>query len=47
LVTLAKYQRPLLIHAERIPDVEDDDGLDGELDPRSYATYLKSRPPAW
>ncbi|PVH36024.1 hypothetical protein PAHAL_7G340600 [Panicum hallii] len=47
LVTLAKYQRPLLIHAERIPDDEDDDGLDGELDPRSYATYLKSRPPAW
>ncbi|OEL16853.1 putative allantoinase [Dichanthelium oligosanthes] len=47
LVTLAKYKRPLLIHAERIPEVEDDDGLDGELDPRSYATYLKSRPPAW
>nr|XP_034585194.1 LOW QUALITY PROTEIN: endonuclease MutS2-like [Setaria viridis] len=47
LVTLAKYQRPLLVHAERIPDVEDEDGLDGELDPRSYATYLKSRPPAW
>ncbi|KAL6844340.1 hypothetical protein ACP4OV_026013 [Aristida adscensionis] len=47
LVTLAKYKRPLLIHAERIPDVEDDDGLSNELDPRSYATYLKSRSPAW
>ncbi|TVU16624.1 hypothetical protein EJB05_40197 [Eragrostis curvula] len=46
LVTLAKYKRPLLIHAERIPDVEDDVGLD-DLDPRSYSTYLKSRPPIW
>ncbi|KQJ85338.1 hypothetical protein BRADI_5g26410v3 [Brachypodium distachyon] len=47
LVTLAKYKRPLLIHAERIPDVESDEGIDGELDPRSYSTYLKSRPPIW
>jgi allantoinase/DNA mismatch repair protein MutS2 len=47
LVTLAKYKRPLLIHAERIPDVASDDELDGELDPRSYATYLKSRPATW
>ncbi|VAH39002.1 unnamed protein product [Triticum turgidum subsp. durum] len=47
LVTLAKYKRPLLIHAERIPDVSSDEELDGELDPRSYATYLKSRTPAW
>ncbi|CAM0901764.1 unnamed protein product [Alopecurus aequalis] len=47
LVTLAKYKRPLLIHAERIPDVASDEELDGELDPRSYATYLKSRPATW
>ncbi|KAK3141123.1 hypothetical protein QOZ80_4BG0329840 [Eleusine coracana subsp. coracana] len=46
LVTLAKYKRPLLIHAERIPDVEDGDGL-ADLDPRSYSTYLKTRPPTW
>uniref|UniRef100_A0A0E0H7K5 allantoinase n=1 Tax=Oryza nivara TaxID=4536 RepID=A0A0E0H7K5_ORYNI len=47
LVTLAKYKRPLLIHAERIPDVQNEDGIDGELDPKAYTTYLKSRPPAW
>ncbi|CAD6259031.1 unnamed protein product [Miscanthus lutarioriparius] len=47
LVTLAKYKRPLLIHAERIPEAEGDDVQEDELDPRSYMTYLKSRPPSW
>lgn len=47
MVTLAKYKRPLLIHAERIPEAEDDDMREDELDPRSYMTYLKSRPPSW
>ncbi|KAL5650989.1 hypothetical protein ACJX0J_036447, partial [Zea mays] len=45
-VTPAKYKRPLLIHAERIPEGDDHDLQDDELDPRSYMTYLKSRPPS-
>ncbi|KAL5672419.1 hypothetical protein ACJX0J_016725, partial [Zea mays] len=45
-ITLAKYKRPLLIHAERIHEAEDHDLQDDELDPRSYMTYLKSRPPS-
>ncbi|XP_047328418.1 allantoinase [Impatiens glandulifera] len=48
LLTLAKYKRPLLVHAEI--QSEDKDLLDAnhdKVDPRSYSTYLKSRPSSW
>ncbi|PWA97870.1 allantoinase [Artemisia annua] len=41
LSVLAKYKRPLLVHAEKQQEIELDDGVD---DPRSYSTYLKTRP---
>ncbi|GJY43183.1 allantoinase [Tanacetum coccineum] len=37
----AKYKRPLLVHAEKQKETQLDDGVD---DPRSYSTYLKTRP---
>ncbi|KAF2303356.1 hypothetical protein GH714_017093 [Hevea brasiliensis] len=46
LSVLAKYRRPLLVHAEIQLDSEnylEDDAND----PRHYSTYLKTRPPAW
>lgn len=42
---LAKYRRPLLVHAE-IPQ-ELDMADDGAANPRSYSTYLKTRPASW
>ncbi|KAK9267209.1 hypothetical protein L1049_009629 [Liquidambar formosana] len=48
LSVLAKYRRPLLVHAELQQDSESTlemkDGID---DARSYSTYLKTRPPSW
>ncbi|KAK6917535.1 Amidohydrolase-related [Dillenia turbinata] len=44
LAALAKYRRPLLVHAEIQPDSEI--YLDPNDDPRSYLTYLKTRPPS-
>ncbi|KAK1420093.1 hypothetical protein QVD17_21420 [Tagetes erecta] len=41
---LAKYKRPLLVHAEKVQEIELNDG---DNDPRSYSTYLKTRPPSW
>ncbi|KAI5590810.1 hypothetical protein BDE02_04G035500 [Populus trichocarpa] len=46
LSILAKYRRPLLVHAE-IPQDSESHLEDGENDPRSYSTYLKTRPPSW
>ncbi|XP_062082965.1 allantoinase-like [Humulus lupulus] len=47
LSVLAKYRRPLLVHAEIQKDLETPMELDdGSNDPRSYSTYLKTRPPA-
>lgn len=47
LSVLAKYRRPLLVHAEIQKDLESRLGHeDGANDPRSYSTYLKSRPPS-
>ncbi|KAJ8761624.1 hypothetical protein K2173_004400 [Erythroxylum novogranatense] len=46
LAVLAKYRRPLLVHAE----IQQDSGIyseDGADNPRSYSTYLKTRPPSW
>ncbi|KAG7619595.1 Allantoinase [Arabidopsis suecica] len=45
LSVLAKYKRPLLVHAEIERDLEIEDG--SENDPRSYLTYLKTRPTSW
>ncbi|XP_010529415.1 PREDICTED: allantoinase-like [Tarenaya hassleriana] len=42
---LAKYRRPLLVHAEIEQESEIEDGSD--IDPRSYLTYLKTRPASW
>ncbi|OVA00577.1 Amidohydrolase 1 [Macleaya cordata] len=48
LQVLAKFKRPLLVHAEiqldSESDLEENDGVD---DARSYSTYLKTRPPSW
>ncbi|EEF43258.1 allantoinase isoform X2 [Ricinus communis] len=46
LSVLAKYRRPLLVHAEIQQDSESyiEDGMD---DPRHYSTYLKTRPASW
>lgn len=45
LNVLAKYRRPLLVHAEVEKDLEIEEGSDN--DPRSYLTYLKTRPTSW
>ncbi|XP_010538535.1 PREDICTED: allantoinase-like [Tarenaya hassleriana] len=43
---LAKYRRPLLVHAEiQQESLIEEDGSDS--DPRSYLTYLKTRPSSW
>ncbi|KAJ0974392.1 hypothetical protein J5N97_016357 [Dioscorea zingiberensis] len=48
LSILAKYNRPLLVHAELVPDSDSSTLLsDGSSDVRSYATYLKTRPASW
>lgn len=48
LSVLAKYRRPLLVHAEVVLDSESNsEHDDGGSDIRSYATYLKTRPPSW
>ncbi|PON36778.1 Allantoinase [Parasponia andersonii] len=47
LSVLAKYRRPLLVHAEIQTELEPPLELeDGAHDARSYLTYLKTRPPA-
>ncbi|KAL5575429.1 hypothetical protein UlMin_017128 [Ulmus minor] len=48
LSVLAKYRRPLLVHAELPQEPESSPELeDGSNDARSYSTYLKTRPPSW
>lgn len=48
LKVLAKYKRPLLVHAEVVLESESNIELSSdESDPRSYTTYLKTRPPSW
>ncbi|TYI59333.1 hypothetical protein E1A91_D10G029100v1 [Gossypium mustelinum] len=48
LSVLAKYKRPLLVHSEIQSVVESHlETEDGGGDPRSYSTYLKTRPPSW
>ncbi|PIN19735.1 Dihydroorotase [Handroanthus impetiginosus] len=45
LSVLAKYKRPLLVHAEIQQKAEGDLEMVGN--PRSYSTYLKTRPASW
>ncbi|XP_062161688.1 allantoinase [Alnus glutinosa] len=48
LSVLAKYRRPLLVHAEIQKESESHLELkDGSYDARSYSTYLQTRPPSW
>lgn len=47
LYSLAKYKRPLFVHAEVIIQSERDDEISMVTDPRSYSTYLKTRPASW
>ncbi|KAE9444640.1 hypothetical protein C3L33_23462, partial [Rhododendron williamsianum] len=48
LSVLAKYKRPLLVHAEIKQEPEGILELeDSAVDPRSYSTYLKTRPASW
>ncbi|XP_042519512.1 allantoinase [Macadamia integrifolia] len=48
LHVLAKYKRPLLVHAEVQVDTQSHAELkDGIGDARSYLTYLRTRPPSW
>ncbi|KAE9452575.1 hypothetical protein C3L33_15514, partial [Rhododendron williamsianum] len=48
LSVLAKYKRPLLVHAEVQHELEGIMELDDSaVDPRSYSTYLKTRPASW
>ncbi|KAH6773703.1 allantoinase [Perilla frutescens var. hirtella] len=49
LSVLAKYRRPLLVHAEIQQDPEGElDMVDvGSVSPRSYSTYLTTRPASW
>ncbi|BFG28517.1 hypothetical protein CerSpe_147910 [Prunus speciosa] len=45
---LAKYRRPLLVHAEKQLDLESDLGVEGgSNNAHSYLTYLKTRLPSW
>ncbi|KAJ3692985.1 hypothetical protein LUZ60_012080 [Juncus effusus] len=46
LKILAKYQRPLLVHAEFVLETENENENENQ-DPKSYATYLNTRPPSW
>lgn len=47
LSVLAKYRRPLLVHAEIQQDSKNNLELKGNDDPRVYSTYLNTRPPSW
>ncbi|XP_060192360.1 allantoinase isoform X1 [Lycium barbarum] len=45
LPTLARYKRPLLVHAEVLLDLDGELELEDKVDnARSYSTYLKTRP---
>ncbi|XP_073159100.1 allantoinase [Henckelia pumila] len=47
LSVLAKYGRPLLVHAEMQQITNNWETVDNAGNPRSYDTYLKSRPASW
>lgn len=43
---LAKYKRPLLVHAELVQE-SDEAKEDDTAEATSYSTYLKTRPASW
>ncbi|KAK9681943.1 hypothetical protein RND81_10G038600 [Saponaria officinalis] len=45
LSVLAKYKRPLLVHAEVQEEVAEGSVKNSDDDPRTYSTYLATRPP--
>ncbi|CAJ2648688.1 unnamed protein product [Trifolium pratense] len=47
LSVLAKYRRPLLVHAELQQDSKSHLELEGNHNPLAYKTYLDTRPPSW
>ncbi|MCH92302.1 allantoinase 1-like, partial [Trifolium medium] len=47
LSVLAKYRRPLLVHAELQQDSKSHLELEGNHNPLAYKTYLNTRPPSW
>ncbi|KGN64669.1 allantoinase [Cucumis sativus] len=48
LSVLAKYKRPLLVHSEIEQSSPSPVQLEGSQDdPRTYSTYLATRPPSW
>ncbi|KAF9590492.1 hypothetical protein IFM89_035465 [Coptis chinensis] len=49
LHVLAKYRRPLLVHAELELELDSSDPKENDHidDARSYSTYLRTRPPSW
>ena len=44
--TLAKFNAPLMVHAE-LPPAEEDASLTNGKDARKYSTYMNSRPIKW
>ncbi|XP_027358934.1 allantoinase isoform X2 [Abrus precatorius] len=47
LSVLARYRRPLVVHSEIQLDSKNHLELNDIGDPRSYLTYLDTRPPSW
>lgn len=48
LSVLGKYRRPLLVHSEIQQEPKTNSELEGDIgNPRSYLTYLKTRPSSW
>lgn len=47
LSVLAKYKRPLLVHAELQQESKSHSELEGNSDPSAYSTYLNTRPRSW
>ncbi|CAM8893643.1 unnamed protein product [Rhodiola kirilowii] len=47
LSVLAKYKRPLLVHAELVQESDEARKEDDSADPTSYSTYLETRPASW
>ncbi|KAJ8428873.1 hypothetical protein Cgig2_010815 [Carnegiea gigantea] len=46
LYVLAKFRRPLLVHAEVQQEDTDNSVMGDDSDPRLYSSYLKTRPPS-
>ncbi|KAL9321223.1 hypothetical protein ACSQ67_013062 [Phaseolus vulgaris] len=47
LSVLAKYKRPIVVHAELQQDYGNHLDINDNRDPHDYLTYLNTRPPSW